>query len=120
MDMDWMVGLLFGACVGSFAGCLAWRIPRQLPPSGRSRCPVCAAPIGWYWNIPVLSFLLLRGRARCCGSRLSWAYPAWEAGGALTGAGLGWACGVWWACGVLTAAALAGASWARRHAGRRR
>jgi len=49
----------------------------------RSRCPSCARPIPWHENIPLLSFLFLRGRCRGCGAPISWRYPIVEA---LTGA----------------------------------
>jgi len=43
-----------------------------------SSCPSCAEPIAWFDNIPVLSYLLLRGRCRSCGATISWKYPAVE------------------------------------------
>jgi len=45
----------------------------------RSACPGCAAPIAWYDNIPVLSFLILRGRCRGCAMAIAWRYPIVEA-----------------------------------------
>ena len=44
----------------------------------RSYCPKCLKQIAWYDNIPIFSFLWLRGRGRCCGQRISWQYPAVE------------------------------------------
>jgi leader peptidase (prepilin peptidase)/N-methyltransferase len=73
-----------GAMVGSFLNVCAARLPKGkslwLPGSA---CPACASPIRWYDNIPVLSFLLLRGRCRDCHERISWQYPIVEAGTAL-------------------------------------
>lgn len=70
---------LLGACVGSFLNVVAWRLPRQesvvLPPS---HCPHCGTALGWFENIPVLSWLLLRGRCRHCGAGISGRYPAVE------------------------------------------
>jgi leader peptidase (prepilin peptidase) / N-methyltransferase len=69
---------LFGACVGSFLNVCIYRIPagRSVVRPG-SHC-ACGAPVRWFDNIPVLSWLLLRGRARCCGRRFSVRYPAIE------------------------------------------
>lgn len=68
-------GLIFG----SFATVLAHRIPRGEPfAAGRSRCPGCGATIAAYDNLPVLSWLLLRGRCRHCGERISARYPLTE------------------------------------------
>lgn len=58
---------IVGACVGSFLGALTWRWPRAISINdGRSRCPHCKNTISWYDNIPILSYLLLRGRCRNC------------------------------------------------------
>ncbi|OGM33064.1 hypothetical protein A2803_03020 [Candidatus Woesebacteria bacterium RIFCSPHIGHO2_01_FULL_44_21] len=62
---------LLGAVVGSFVGALTWRWPRKISiRDGRSRCPHCKHVIGWYDNIPILSYLLLRGRCRACGKKI--------------------------------------------------
>lgn len=68
-----------GAVVGSFLNVCATRLPlgRSLW-SPRSACPACGRPIRWYDNIPLLSFLLLRGRCRDCGARIAWRYPIVE------------------------------------------
>ena len=70
---------LFGLVVGSFLNVVIARIPagRSIirPPSA---CPTCAAPIRWYDNLPVLSWLWLRGRCRACRAVISWRYPAVE------------------------------------------
>ena len=72
---------LFGGIIGSFLNVVAWRLPRHesLSRPG-SRCPGCASPIRPYDNIPVLSWLLLRGRCRDCRMPIPWRYPAVEAG----------------------------------------
>lgn len=71
-----MVGLI----VGSFLNVCVYRLPRKeslLCPA--SHCPACGVPIRWYDNIPLVSFLLLMGNCRGCGSRIAWRYPAVEA-----------------------------------------
>lgn len=75
-----VAALAFGAAVGSFAGAVVYRIPRQesiVRP--RSRCPSCGQTIAWYDNVPLVSYLLLRGRCRRCGERISVRYPIIEA-----------------------------------------
>lgn len=70
----------FGLLFGSFANVVIWRLPRgeSLAQPG-SHCPVCGAPIAWVDNIPVLSWLLLRGRCRSCAVSISIRYPLVEA-----------------------------------------
>jgi leader peptidase (prepilin peptidase)/N-methyltransferase len=74
--------LFVGGCVvGSFVTVLAHRIPRgEGFVTGRSRCPSCRAQIRARDNVPVLSWLLLRGRCRDCGEPISARYPLAEAG----------------------------------------
>lgn len=71
--------VLVGLVVGSFLNVCIHRLPKGesivRPPSA---CPICGVPIQWYDNIPVASFLLLRGRCRACGGRIAWRYPAVE------------------------------------------
>jgi len=71
---------VLGAMVGSFANVAIYRLPRhQSLVTPRSRCPHCGHPIRAWDNIPLLSFLLLRGRCRDCGAPISWRYPLVEA-----------------------------------------
>jgi leader peptidase (prepilin peptidase)/N-methyltransferase len=65
----------FGACVGSFLNVVIYRVPKEesiVRPG--SHCG-CGQPIKWHDNIPILSWLALRGRARCCGRAFSVRYP---------------------------------------------
>ncbi len=75
-----IVALLVGLIVGSFANVCIHRLPRResvLAP--RSRCPACGAEINPLQNIPILSFLAMRGRCGNCRAPISWRYPAVEA-----------------------------------------
>lgn len=74
-----LLAALIGACVGSFLNVCIYRIPQgESVVSPRSHCG-CGQPIAWYDNLPILSWLLLHGRARCCGRPFSFRYPAIEA-----------------------------------------
>jgi len=76
----WLVVLfVFGLAFGSFGNVVIWRLPRgESLSSPPSHCPTCDAPIYWYDNVPVLSWLLLGGTCRSCGSPISRRYPAVE------------------------------------------
>jgi leader peptidase (prepilin peptidase)/N-methyltransferase len=69
------VAAVFGACIGSFLNVVIYRVPagKSIVRPG-STC-ACGAPIAWHDNIPVISWLVLRGRARCCGRPFSARYP---------------------------------------------
>ncbi len=80
-------GALVGSVVGSFLNVVVARLPRgESVVHPRSRCPGCGAPIAWYDNVPVLSWLLLGARCRRCRSRISVRYPLVEALVGLLGA----------------------------------
>ena len=70
---------LFGLLFGSFANVVIWRFPRgeSLSHPG-SHCPVCEKPISWYDNVPLLSWLVLGGRCRSCGTAIPVRYPVVE------------------------------------------
>lgn len=77
---------VLGACIGSFLNVCIVRWPEErsiLRP--RSRCPRCGNQLTWIENIPIVSWLLLRGRCKCCEERISVMYPLVE----LT-VGMGW------------------------------
>jgi leader peptidase (prepilin peptidase) / N-methyltransferase len=69
------VAFVFGLCIGSFLNVVIYRVPagKSIVHPG-STC-ACGTPIAWYDNIPVLSWIILRGRARCCGQAFSGRYP---------------------------------------------
>jgi leader peptidase (prepilin peptidase)/N-methyltransferase len=70
---------LGGLLVGSFVTVVAHRVPEGESIVGpRSRCPVCGEQIAAFDNVPVLSWLALRGQARCCGASISPRYPLTE------------------------------------------
>lgn len=77
MDKELIVILGFfsfwlGACVASFLNVVAWRVPRgESVVSPPSHCPKCNAPIRWWQNIPILSWLALRGRCAACRAPIS-------------------------------------------------
>jgi leader peptidase (prepilin peptidase) / N-methyltransferase len=71
---------VFGAIIGSFLNVVAYRLPRReslVRPA--SHCPACETPVRPYDNVPVLSWLLLRGRCRSCSAAISKRYPLVEA-----------------------------------------
>lgn len=130
---------IFGMLVGSFLNVVIYRLPKMLEKqwaaecaslSGkelptaepfnlmvpRSRCPQCNHQIRWYENIPVISFLLLRGRCSSCGASIGWRYPLIELACGLAFSGCAWRWGltpstaVW--CGFCaTVLALAAIDW---------
>jgi leader peptidase (prepilin peptidase)/N-methyltransferase len=66
------IGFLIGACLGSFLNVVAFRVPRNLSVvKPRSSCPACDVSIPWFLNIPGVSWLILKGKARCCGAKIS-------------------------------------------------
>jgi leader peptidase (prepilin peptidase) / N-methyltransferase len=74
-----VAAFLGGAAVGSFVTVVAHRVPRgESIVAPRSRCPGCGTQIAAYDNVPVASWLLLRGRSRCCRTPISPRYPLTE------------------------------------------
>ncbi len=92
--LDWIVPLtdvvvalllmLLGGNLGSFLNVVVHRLPRgESVVTGGSRCPACGSAIRWHDNVPVLGWLLLRGRCRDCGGEIAARYPLVEAAAAL-------------------------------------
>jgi leader peptidase (prepilin peptidase) / N-methyltransferase len=76
----WILATLVGASIGSFLNVCIYRWPAgESVISPPSRCPSCEHALGWRENIPVLGWLLLRGRCRHCGAAVSAQYPIIEA-----------------------------------------
>ena len=76
--------LFFGLIWGSFLNVVIYRLPREMSVvRPASHCPGCGKPIAGYDNVPVFGYLLLRGRARCCGVKMSPRYPLVELLGGL-------------------------------------
>lgn len=110
----WLVlSTLMGLCVGSFLNVVVYRLPIMMhrawatettealdlpnprPPRFNlllpaSHCPACQTRLAWWENIPLLSFLCLKGQCKHCGTPVSWRYPFVELIGALAGLGLAW------------------------------
>jgi leader peptidase (prepilin peptidase)/N-methyltransferase len=88
---DWLlpaVAAAYGLVLGSFLNVVVYRLPRELSlVRPRSHCPACGAPVRWFDNVPVLSWLALRGRCRACRAPIPPRYPLVElATGALLAA----------------------------------
>jgi len=83
-ELCYVFSFLFGLVLGSFYNVLVYRLPRGMSVvSPSSRCPSCGEPIRWYDNVPLLSYLLLKGKCRSCGAPISLRYPLVELSSAL-------------------------------------
>ena len=120
-----LVALILGLLVGSFLNVLVWRLPKMLErdwraqahevlglppePAGapynlllpHSQCPHCTQPIRPWENIPLLSYLCLRGRCRHCKAAISPRYPLTELACGLISAFVAWHFGFGWQAGLL-------------------
>lgn len=79
-SLRYVISFMYGAIVGSFLNVVILRLPEGkrsiiFPPS---RCPQCQTLIKWYDNIPILSFIFLKGKCRSCKTRISFQYPVVE------------------------------------------
>ncbi len=96
LEAPWLLPLCFallGACIGSFLNVVIYRMPRGLSvrEPRRSFCPHCKAAIPWYLNLPVVSWLMLRGRSACCHRPIALRYCLVELAGAGLFAAVSWA-----------------------------
>lgn len=94
-ETPWLLPLcfaMFGACIGSFLNVVIYRLPRGLSVNepARSFCPDCRKEIPWYLNIPIGSWLMLRGRSACCNRPISPRYCVVELATALLFAAVAW------------------------------
>jgi leader peptidase (prepilin peptidase) / N-methyltransferase len=81
---DSLLAGLVGLALGSFLNVVITRLPRgESAWAGRSRCPNCRRPLSWYDNIPLCSYVWLRGHCRHCGVAIPWRYPLVELAGGL-------------------------------------
>ena len=69
---------LFSLAIGSFLNVVIWRAKNEETILGRSYCTNCKKQLAWYDNFPLLSFVLLKGKCRHCGAKISWQYPLVE------------------------------------------
>jgi len=91
----YIFAFIFGSLIGSFLNVCIYRLPREesivFPPS---KCTSCNTPIRFYDNVPIVSYLVLRGRCRACGESISPVYPIVEALSGLISALLVWRFGL--------------------------
>jgi len=96
-NVEFLIGLyiaIFGCCIGSFLNVLIYRIPKKIPFwKGRSYCPSCKTQIKPLDMIPILSYLILRGKCRKCNSSISKRYPLVETLTGLIALLVYWSCG---------------------------
>ena len=103
MTLQIVLAVLAGLALGSFGNVCISRLPRhESVVRPRSHCPHCGTPIAGYDNIPLLSFMVLRGRCRHCHQPIAWRYPLVEAAMAMLSA----LCIVWFGVGYDGIAAI--------------
>jgi leader peptidase (prepilin peptidase)/N-methyltransferase len=86
-----LIAAAFGGVVGSFLNVCIYRLPiRRSVVWPASACPHCGRALSWYENVPIVSFLALRGRCRTCAGTIGWRYPIVEASTAVMFAGAWW------------------------------
>lgn len=93
---------LFGLAIGSFLNVVVYRVPAGIPLTRESRCPHCGAPVRWWQNVPVASWLALRGKCAYCHAPISVRYPLVEAA-----TSVGFAVVAWYVLGAATSTGLA-------------
>lgn len=79
MILIYLCIFIFGLCIGSFLNVVILRLRAgEKFVAGRSRCPKCKKELSWSENIPLLSFMMLKGKCRGCHQKISWQYPLVE------------------------------------------
>jgi leader peptidase (prepilin peptidase)/N-methyltransferase len=86
-----VLAAVFGLVIGSFLNVVVYRVPAGIPLTRESRCPACDAPVRPWQNVPVVSWMLLRGRCATCRTAISARYPLVEIATALAFLGVVWA-----------------------------
>jgi len=81
---------LLGLVIGSFLNVVIYRVPAGIPLTRESRCPSCEAPVRPWQNVPVISWIALRGRCASCGAAISARYPLVELATGLAFVGVAW------------------------------
>src|SRR4051812_11527208 len=74
----YVVAFVLGACIGSFLNVVIYRVPEEKSILTNSACPNCGNSIKLYHNIPILGWLILRGKCASCKLEIAWRYPAVE------------------------------------------
>ena len=77
MKIEIMIFLtVLGAVMGSFLGCMGYRIPNKIKATFPSSfCNECGKPLKWYMNIPILSYIFLKGKCAYCKKPINFIYP---------------------------------------------
>ncbi|MBN2259624.1 MAG: prepilin peptidase [Clostridiales bacterium] len=79
MFIVYLIVFLYGISIGSFLNVVIYRVPLgKNVAKGRSYCPVCGNTLSWMDLFPLLSFVILKGKCRYCGTKISWQYPIVE------------------------------------------
>jgi len=79
MFLIYILIFIFGLCIGSFLNVVILRLRTgEEFVKGRSHCPQCGHVLKWYENVPLLSFIILRGKCSACQQKISWQYPIVE------------------------------------------
>ncbi len=81
---------LVGLVIGSFLNVVIYRVPAGIPLTRASQCPACDAPVRPWQNVPVVSWLVLRGKCASCGTPISGRYPLVELATGLAFVGVSW------------------------------
>ncbi|MBV9216692.1 MAG: prepilin peptidase [Acidobacteria bacterium] len=76
--IGYLLSFVLGACIGSFLNVVIYRVPNERSLMTPSKCPNCDEGIKFYYNVPVLGWLILGGKCANCKEKIAWRYPAIE------------------------------------------